>query len=172
MPISISGSTLTFNDNSTLTTALFVGGSRLGGGIYIGVFSTWNLFASTFEYEENLQWKITGTSTPDTTSVTDGLANTNAMNNVDHPAAYYCATTMDGVGGFNDWYLPSKDELNFIYLNRHFLDNFTAHAYWSSTENTSLYSWSQDFADGNQYQNAKTISKYVRPVRRLALKLT
>lgn len=168
MSISISGTTITFNDNSTLTTALFRG-SRLGGGIYLEVFSTWNLVASTFEYEGYLKWKTTNTSTTGTTSVTDGLANTNAMNNVDHPAAYYCATTMDGVGGFNDWYLPSKDELNFIYLNRHFLDKFTANNYWSCTENTSLSSWYQNFTDGVQLSSYKTYSEYVRPVRRLAL---
>lgn len=169
MSISISGTTITFNDNSTLTTAL-IRGAPVGGGIYLGVFSTWNLFASTFEYEGNfLKWKTTGTSTPNTTSDTDGLANTNAMNNVDHPAAYYCATTMDGVGGFNDWYLPSKDELNFIYLNRLFLDKFTATNYWSSTESAIVRSWIQNFSDGDQLYSDKTTSKYVRPVRRLAL---
>ena len=168
MSISISGTTITFNDNTTLTTALIIGGALVGGGIYLGVFSTWNLFASTFEYDGNLQWKITNTSTTGTTSATDGLANTNAMNNVDHPAAYYCATTMDGVGGYNDWYLPSKNELNFIYLNRHFLDNFTTYYYWSSTENDSLNSWNQRFNDGNQNDVAKASIRYVRPVRRLA----
>lgn len=169
MSISISGTTVTFSDNSTLTTAPITGGLWLGGGIYLGVFSTWNLFASTVQYEESLQWKITNTSTTGTTSVTDGLANTNAMNNTTHPAAYYCATTMDGVGGFNDWYLPSKNELNFIYLNRHFLDKFIAYYYWSSTDNTSLNSWGQEFYNGGQSGNSKTSSMLVRPVRRLAL---
>jgi len=41
------------------------------------------------------------------------------------------------VGGYSDWYLPSKDELNKLYLQRtapelSFLNNYAG--YWSSTE--------------------------------------
>jgi len=54
-------------------------------------------------------------------------------------------------GNYNDWYLPSKDELNKLYINRVALgDNFGTYSYWSSTEIDSYYVWYQDFNSGGQ----------------------
>jgi hypothetical protein len=36
-------------------------------------------------------------------------------------------------GGYNDWYLPSKDELNKLYLNQVTIGGFADATYWSST---------------------------------------
>ena len=170
MAISISGTTLTFNDNSTQTTASLVLGASSHGGIYVGIFSSpYHLIVSTYDYETSKQWKTTLTSTSGTSSTTDGLANTNAMNNTTHPAAYYCATSMDGVGGYTDWYLPSKNELNHLYVNRSLIKGYASAIYWSSTEHDATYSWYQGFSGGTQYNTDKTTTRYVRPVRRLSL---
>ncbi len=37
--------------------------------------------------------------------------------------------------GYNDWYLPTREELNLIYLNKDKVGGFE-HRYWSSTEDT------------------------------------
>ena len=50
MAISISGTTLTFNDNTIQTTASKAIGASSHGGIYLGVFNTWDLISSTFNY--------------------------------------------------------------------------------------------------------------------------
>jgi len=66
----------------------------------------------------NLVWKTSNTSTANTNSLFDGAANTAAMvaaNIDDHPAAKFC--TQLAIGGFTDWYLPSKAELEIAYFN-------------------------------------------------------
>lgn len=66
-------------------------------------------------------------------------------------------------GGYGDWYLPSKYELNLLYSQKEALgmentipDPFGLHVYWSSTH--ILHSnineiWVQDFTTGNQYSD-------------------
>ena len=66
----------------------------------------------------NLQWKTTNTTTVGTTSSFDGAANTAAMVTAgiaDHPAAQFCVGL--SIGGFTDWYLPSRYELDIAYFN-------------------------------------------------------
>lgn len=70
--------------------------------------------------------------------------------------------------GKNDWYLPSKDELNLLYVNLHKkgLGDFTNNNYWSSTEYNIDLAWRQLFANGNQNYYSKSSLKYiVRAVR-------
>ncbi|OBX22181.1 MULTISPECIES: Lcl C-terminal domain-containing protein [Bizionia] len=76
-------------------------------------------------------------------------------------------------GGFNDWFLPSKDELNEMYLNNAAVNaTATANAgaifygyYWSSTEGDSNSAWEQNFGSGNQGTNNKGFATSVRAVR-------
>jgi hypothetical protein len=66
----------------------------------------------------NLAWKTAATTTAGTTSVFNGVVNTAAMVTAgitDHPAAEFCVNL--SIGGFNDWYLPSRDELDIAYFN-------------------------------------------------------
>ena len=68
-------------------------------------------------------------------------------------------------GGYNDWFLPSKDELNELYKVRPGMIN--NYFFWSSTQNSGGYSlaWVQYFFNGNQSTNTKTAENYVRAVR-------
>jgi hypothetical protein len=66
----------------------------------------------------NLRWKTATTTTAGTTSDFDGAANTAAMVTAgiaDHPAANFCVDL--NIGGFTDWYLPSRYELDIAYFN-------------------------------------------------------
>jgi hypothetical protein len=65
-----------------------------------------------------LAWKTATTATAGTTSSFDGAANTAAMVTAgiaDHPAANFCVGL--SIGGFTDWYLPSRYELDIAYFN-------------------------------------------------------
>ena len=53
--------------------------------------------------------------------------------------------------GYNDWYLPSKEELNFLYQNKDKIGGFSDGWYWSSTESTNgRNAWCQSFRNGEQ----------------------
>jgi TolB-like protein len=75
------------------------------------------------------------------------------------------------VNGYNDWFLPSRDELNFMYGNLHLkgLGNFRLEQYWSSTGWTdtwgSFSAWYINFENGaHDYRNASQPRRF-RPVR-------
>jgi hypothetical protein len=68
-------------------------------------------------------------------------------------------------GGFTDWYLPSKDELNKLYINKSAIGGFASAYYWSSSESTTNDAWVQYFASGGQVGSSKSNPPYVRAVR-------
>lgn len=66
----------------------------------------------------NLLWKTTLTTTAGANSSYDGAANTAAIVTAginDHPAAKFCVDLR--IGGFSDWYLPARYELDIAYFN-------------------------------------------------------
>ena len=68
-------------------------------------------------------------------------------------------------GGYTDWYLPSQDELNQLYINKSHLEAFID-VYWSSSEGNASSAWKQDFVDGGiQGNSGKGFAYYVRAVR-------
>ena len=68
---------------------------------------------------------------------------------------------------FNDWRLPTKDELNLIFLQEESIGGFDLGSlYWSSTEFDSNTAWFQDFNSGFQYYITKgNTANKVRGVR-------
>jgi TolB-like protein len=59
------------------------------------------------------------------------------------------------LNGFNDWFIPSRDELNYMYGNLHMkgIGNFRPEQYWSSTISYnhgwgSHFSWNINFSNG------------------------
>lgn len=75
-------------------------------------------------------------------------------------------------GGYSDWYLPSKDEFQAIYLNRGLLTGsiFTANKFHTSTQLSGpidyIYNWRQQFiSTPNQIFESKSTSADVYAVR-------
>jgi hypothetical protein len=71
------------------------------------------------------------------------------------------------VNGYDDWFLPSRDELNHMYgnLHRKSLGGFLAQWYWSSTQYNSNYMWAENFASGAQDNKACGNTYHVRAIR-------
>lgn len=100
-------------------------GQAYGGGFYAGQISTTaNSVAthylvvgplSTAQSGTTLTWKTSNTFTAGTTSVIDGPTNSANMNNASHPAAQFCEGLT--IGGFSDWYMPARNELEVCYFN-------------------------------------------------------
>jgi len=62
-------------------------------------------------------------------------------------------------------YLPSRDELNKLYLNQAAFEGFSGDWYWSSSETSTTQAWHQDFSAGTQAAQNKTFAFRVRAVR-------
>jgi hypothetical protein len=62
------------------------------------------------------------------------------------PAAKLCYDL--DLGGYADWYLPSKDELSILYNNRSIIGGFVADCYWTSSWDNSDRAWYQFFKAG------------------------
>lgn len=67
--------------------------------------------------------------------------------------------------GLHDWYLPSKEELNLLYMQKEMIGGFSPFAYWSSTEFDENLAWFQNFSNGQQIKSDKITSYAVRPIR-------
>lgn len=73
---------------------------------------------------------------------------------------------------YEDWFLPSKDLLNAMYVNLHAfaVGNFANNFYWSSSESDQVgfqdtNAYYQQFNDGAQYEDNKAFTWYVRACR-------
>ena len=68
-------------------------------------------------------------------------------------------------GGYDDWFLPSKDELNKLYINKVIIGGFVNNNYWSSSEKDFEFAYKLNFTNGDQNANNKVNTFYVRAIR-------
>jgi hypothetical protein len=110
------------NTANTASVPLPAIGSALEGGFYagqIGVSSVpthYIVVAPLSSGQTVAQWKTSNTATPGSTSDINGPANTAAQVAAgSHPCATFCNNVV--IGGFSDWYMPAKNELDVCYFN-------------------------------------------------------
>jgi len=157
-----------------------IGDFRDGGVVFWLDGNGGGLVCAVSDQSAGIQWYNGSFTTTGATAtaIGTGLANTNTIiasqgaTETNYAAGLARAYTG---GGFDDWYFPSKDELNEMYLNKATIDA-TALAnggggfagfnfYWSSTEFDVGNAWYQYFGSGAQFTSFKDISFYVRAVR-------
>ncbi|MDA9874421.1 DUF1566 domain-containing protein [Flavobacteriaceae bacterium] len=137
------------------------------------------LIAAVADQSSGIQWYNGSYVTTEATSTAlgTGSANTDAIINVQGATETSYAAGLARAytgGGYTDWFLPSKDELNKMYLNRSTINttaasnsgsDFGSSYYWSSTEYDSNNAWIQGFDVGGQASNGKSFTRNVRAVR-------
>jgi len=104
----------------------------------------------------------------DDPSVGAGLRNTTgllAQGSTDPATSAAAYAAAYDLNGFDDWYLPSKDELFELYAKREAVHADGGANYWSSTGYDLNTAWVQSFVDGPQYRQLKFSSAIVRPIR-------
>jgi hypothetical protein len=118
------GTGLESSPSNEITPVVLTVGGAYGGGYYIGNIVdggvTYKLIvapkASGANGGATIQWRTTNDAAPVATkTLTNGVAASNAMNSSTYPAAFYCKGL--NIGGFTDWYLPARDELEILYRN-------------------------------------------------------
>ena len=134
------------------------------------------LEAAPVDAETRAQWSVRNTRVENTQEgIGNGRRNTQliieaftrAIGEWD-TAAQYCDDLE--FNGFDDWFLPSKDELDQMYgnLKRRNLGDFKNEIYYSSTSNSDQWASGQNFSDGTINIFYKSDRRYVRPIRQVA----
>jgi hypothetical protein len=150
-------------DDGSCTYPLAIGDTYGGGIVFYLDGNGGGLIAAPTDQSTGAQWGCYGTSISgaDGTAIGTGAQNTldiiNASctsNNGSPTAADICANLT--LGGYSDWFLPSKDELNLMFFNigkgntlgLGNIGGFTTNYYWSSSEYNNIYAWLQQFGGG------------------------
>jgi len=153
-------------------------GDSYGGGIVAYILQSGDpgydaniqhgLIAAPVDQSTDVQWyngsfMATGATG---TAIGTGQSNTTSIVII-QGAGSYAAKLCNAltVGGYNDWFLPSKDELNKLYINEVAIGGFADDRYWSSSESSASLAWYQHLGNGYQYNVNKYHTFRVRAVR-------
>jgi len=172
------GGTYLFKDNCTV---LSIGDSYEGGKIAY-ILQTGDpgydanvphgIIAATADYSVRIRWNngsnITTVATA--TALGTGLSNTNAIIAAQGAGSYAASVARNhNGGGYTDWHLPSKNELEKLIINKNAIGGFVTSGstawYYSSSESASDKAWLIYAVDGTWYANPKAETWNVRPIR-------
>lgn len=118
-------------------------GDKILGGtvIYVNALGTHGLIVANSDQDNSSNWW-------------------DAQDSITNPALF------DNDGKlYSDWRIPTRFELNLIYMMRNEIGNFLQGNYWSSTEKSSANSWVFNFKTGEIKDIGKNKTAAVRAVR-------
>jgi hypothetical protein len=167
-----------YNGSNWYSTVHFIGESY-GGGIVFYVYDNGQhgLIAAITDQNGGAPIRWYGGTFANTRARADGvgaglkntaiiISNQGAVDGAAF-AATVCneySVTVAGVA-YGDWYLPSKHELNLLYLQKTIVGGFASVFYWSSLEVDDNRAWFQDFDFGGRGGISKSVTYRVRAVR-------
>jgi len=162
------GSNLWNTSNPLSTSNLAIGDTYQGGLVFYLDGNGGGLIVAPSDQSTAADWGCYGTVIPgaDGTAIGTGAQNTidiEAGCTISGTAADICANLT--LGGYSDWFLPSKDELNEMYLNKNSITGINNLSYWSSTNYDNNLAWDQNLGNGIQNSSSKSYPYYVRAIR-------
>jgi hypothetical protein len=167
--------------NNNNNSALAIGDTHQGGIIFYLDANGGGLIAAPTDSDSAVVWGCDGYAIIGADGTAIGTGNQNTIDievgcTKYGTAADICANLT--LGGYSDWFLPSKDELNEMYLNiglgsslgniGNFIGDGKVLLYWSSSQVSANYAWWQELSGGAQYTSGdatKDGTFYVRAVR-------
>jgi len=165
----ISSPSLATQTTDKSTQAFTIGQSYHGGIIfYIDGTGQHGLIAATSDQGTGIPWQPGGNKLTNATGTANGTGASNTativsvLGNSGTYAALLCANYSSG--GFSDWYLPSKAELNLLFKKRAVVGGLGSTNYWSSSEVSRGKAWDQEFGGGFQFKDTKSFTLNVRAV--------
>ena len=158
--------------------ASVIGGTGPAGGYIFydaGSLQSWGRYlecAPAITQGPWLTWGSDGVDLPGAAGIAIGTGERNTADVIadQGPGSMTAVQVCDGLdyGGYQDWFLPSRDELDSAYHNLHLpgFGGFAADYYWTSSEINDATAYVQSFAGGAQGNRSKSIGlAYVRAIR-------
>ena len=155
-------------------------GQSYGGGVIAYILQSGDpgydanvqhgLIAAASDQSTGTEWGCWFTTITGADGTTLGTGNQNTIDIMSDCTTAGIAARLCGdlnEGGYEDWYLPSKDELNKLYAMKLLgFGGFASAVYWCSTEVNSQHAYNQNLATGTQgYTNKNYALSYVRAIR-------
>jgi hypothetical protein len=132
-------------------------GGFFAGQIGVGGVATHNLVIGPVSTAQNSKlYKNAITATPGADSVINGPQNTADIvadgNSTVYPAGHFCNDLV--IGGFSDWYMPAKNELEVCYYN--LKSTTTSNNTSSGTNTNAVPSRGSNYTTGTPAQTSAT----------------
>ena len=161
----------TMNNNSHIV------GESFGGGIIAYIFQNGDpgfianqqhgIIVAPQDQSVGAQWGCNGTYLGTTQgAIGTGYLNTASIssNCGTSTSSYICHSLQ--LGGYNDWFLPSLEEMSKVYQNKDSIGGFVNDYYWTSCEQDNPGgAWVVSFVFGNWLPFSRTNLYHVRAIR-------
>jgi len=151
-------------------TQLQIGDLFHGGIVFNTDTSGHGLISSQQDQSSVVEWGCNGTDITGAVSLTDGASNTMSIVSAcaTRPIAASLCDSLT-LNGYNDWFLPAKEQLNDLYQTQYYVGGFSHgdinNYYWSSTQNGPNEAWFQYFMTGGYQGSSYKGDGRVRCVR-------
>ena len=149
--------------------AITIGGQFAGGLVfYVDNSGEHGLVAAESNQSNAIRWSNASNVLVDSTgnAVGDGQRNTSRITTIQGAGSYATKLCDElSLNGYSDWFLPSKNELNLLFLQKSQISGLIDGYYWCSTEYNQNNAWNQYFPFGPQYYANKLDSACVRAIR-------
>lgn len=176
--ISVFTTSCSSDEEEEVTPALAIGDFHQGGVIfYLDGTGEHGLISSVDDQGFDIEWGCPSLQISGAKGLEIGTGAQNTLDilsacSTDNIAADLCDKYEND--GFDDWFLPSRDELDSLYQHKEIVDKTAQEnngevlrggEYWSSSHYLDNTVWIQSFDAGNQSSELKDKENYVRAIR-------